>query len=278
MSTGEPAQTHTGGLTGTQLKYLAAFFMVIDHIGMLFHPMASFLPPEDLRYDLFRYLGRLAFPIFAFFVAEGCRKTRCWSSYVKRLFFFTLLTQIPLYIVMPRDGFSIMTTFFLAVLAIGCIRILRAKGHPAAAFLAGAACIILAQLLHGDYGWVGALTVVSLYLCGEDRSRQFRVLAACLCLYYLGGVIWDWWLSSALELLAVGSFGAIWSTLNGRMSSFCSFALPHAMLMAICSCAALIPLSRYDGRRGNGSRWFFYWFYPLHLLFLYGASLLLARS
>ena len=38
---------------------------------------------------------------------------------------------------------------------------------------------------------------------------------------------------------------------------------------------ALLPLSRYNGLRGNGSRWCFYWFYPGHLVVLYALSMLI---
>ena len=40
--------TASRGLTATQLKYFAAVFMVIDHIGMIFTPMAPFFPADYL--------------------------------------------------------------------------------------------------------------------------------------------------------------------------------------------------------------------------------------
>ena len=114
-------------MTATQLKYLAAVFMVIDHVGMLFEPLSGLFPRDSLWYYAFRYVGRLAFPIFAYFVAEGCRRTHDYTAYLKRLFLFALLTQIPLYIAMPEDGRSVITTFFLASLAIGVYRV---TGRP----------------------------------------------------------------------------------------------------------------------------------------------------
>ena len=54
--------TASRGLTATQLKYFAAVFMVIDHIGMIFTPMAPFFPADSLWFYAFRYLGRLALP------------------------------------------------------------------------------------------------------------------------------------------------------------------------------------------------------------------------
>jgi hypothetical protein len=48
------------------LKIVACICMTIDHIGELFFPEVS----------IFKIIGRLAFPLFAFFIAEGCKYTR----------------------------------------------------------------------------------------------------------------------------------------------------------------------------------------------------------
>ena len=55
-----------GFLSGSTLKILACLFMVIDHVGLTFFP----------EHDIFRILGRLAFPLFAFFIAEGSRYSK----------------------------------------------------------------------------------------------------------------------------------------------------------------------------------------------------------
>ncbi len=53
-------------LTKNQLKILAMVCMTIDHIGAAFFPQAVWL----------RVIGRLAFPLFSYCIAEGCRYTR----------------------------------------------------------------------------------------------------------------------------------------------------------------------------------------------------------
>ena len=263
----------TGGLSATQLKYLAAFFMVVDHVGMLFSPMAPFFPPDSLWFYLFRYVGRLAFPIFAFFVAEGCRRTHHYGAYLKRLFLFALLTQVPLYLFMRESGRSVITTFFLAALAIWSYRHLESAGHPGIGVLAGGVCVLLAQPLHGDYGWIGALTVVILYFCGENRRLQLRMLAVCLLCYYLVGHLWTYWGTSP-SLLPTEGLACFLTEAGKRIPYFQHFYLPYSLLMAGFSCLSLLFLARYNGQRGNGSRWFFYWFYPLHLVVLWVLSLL----
>ena len=53
-------------ISGNQLKILAAIFMVIDHVGLMFFPSMI----------IFRCIGRLSMPIFAFMISEGARYTR----------------------------------------------------------------------------------------------------------------------------------------------------------------------------------------------------------
>ena len=60
------------GLTNNQLKIIAMVSMALDHIGLLFFP--------DVM--LFRALGRIAFPIFAYMIAEGCRYTKNRAKYL----------------------------------------------------------------------------------------------------------------------------------------------------------------------------------------------------
>ena len=77
--------TVSRGLTATQLKYFAAVFMVIDHIGMIFPPMAPFFPADSLWFYAFRYLGRLAFPIFCYCLTVGLMYTHDIRRYLGRL-------------------------------------------------------------------------------------------------------------------------------------------------------------------------------------------------
>ena len=78
-------EAHRYGLSAAALKYLAALFMLVDHIGMVFPTMLTELGLPTWADGLPRLIGRLAFPIFAYFVAEGCRRTRFFHRYLIRL-------------------------------------------------------------------------------------------------------------------------------------------------------------------------------------------------
>ena len=108
------------GLNGFQLKIIACIAMVIDHVGAVFYP----------HMEIFRIIGRLAFPIFAFFIAEGFFHTRSVKKYLARLGACAVVFQIPdwfsrIYSAVfnvPGFGvnykFNIFATLFFGLLAI----------------------------------------------------------------------------------------------------------------------------------------------------------------
>lgn len=254
-------------MTATQLKYLAAALMVVDHVGMLFEPLLPFFPPGDLRTELLRFLGRIVFPIFAFFAAEGCRKTGHFRRYLLRLGLFGSVTHIVAFVSTGGRSGSVIATFFLAALGVWLYRLLRERGRPPlSALLPAAVLALVGQLAHVDYGLAGVLTVVALYLCGEDRRRQFLCLGCAMAVMYL--------LYYPAEVFV--SYG-MWRGFHAYLPWILRFYLPYSLICTLCALAALVPLSRYNGERGNGNRWFFYWFYPVHMAALYGLSMLLGN-
>ena len=81
------------------LKIIAIITMFIDHIGYIF---------SNGKISYFNYIGRLAFPIFAFQISEGYLHTKNLKKYFLRLFLFALISQIPfmLYEKIITDKFS----------------------------------------------------------------------------------------------------------------------------------------------------------------------------
>ena len=218
-----------GKLTSNQLKLLAMLTMTLDHIGVQLSPGILWL----------RIVGRLAFPIYAYMIAEGCAHTRNRRKYLLQMAGLALLCQLVYFFAMGSLFQCILVTFTLSILLIYACdtgsRPLTALALLGVAFVT----VALPRLLPGtdfaiDYGFFGVLVPVAAYL-GETRRKKLLFTAGALVVlaWLVGGIQWY-------------------------------------------SLAALLPLALYGGQRGKRRmKWLFYLYYPLHLAAIYGISLLL---
>ena len=96
-------------MSSFKLKMIAITTMLIDHIGVILFPNILWL----------RLIGRLAFPLFAFFITEGFRKTSNLKKYLQRLFILALISQLPYWTALGMDaGLNIFFTLTLGLLAL----------------------------------------------------------------------------------------------------------------------------------------------------------------
>ena len=215
------------GLTGNQLKIIAMIAMTCDHVGLQLLP----------QFPILRVIGRLALPVYAYMIAEGCRHTRDRRKYLLRLASLAALCQIVYFVAMGSLYQCILVTFSLSVCLICLADDWRRGKHWRFFGALGVVfflCVVLPELWQGtdfaiDYGLPGVLLPLFIYL-GSMKG-----------------------LSLGLVLLALSTGGTQW------------FAL-----------AALPLLMRYNGQRGTANIGrLFYWYYPAHLVVIYGLSLLL---
>ena len=104
----EVKESSRGGLSGNALKIIAAITMLIDHVGIMFFPGVA----------IFRIIGRLSFPIFAFMIAEGCRYTRNKLRYFAGIFTLATLCQLVYFIYNGDTYMSVLVTFSLSILTV----------------------------------------------------------------------------------------------------------------------------------------------------------------
>lgn len=218
MSSSDPL-TFGRGFSGFDLKCIAVFSMLVDHIGAFLYPSQVWM----------RYVGRLAFPIFGFLIVEGYVHTKDLKKYMGRLFLFALISEIPCDLArfdtpVYKDSQNIFFTLLLALVCIHILQTLREHPFPACALLA-AVGILTSYVVKPDYGLGGIAMILCFYLFRTRRPWQFVSVAAVNFCYY-GGI------QSA----------------------------------AVC---ALIPIGLYSGKKGPSAKYFFYVFYPVHLLLLY---------
>lgn len=222
-------------LTANQLKILALIAMTLDHIGLLM--MHGFVP--------FRIFGRLAFPIFAFQIAEGCRYTHHRLRYLLQIFTLGILCQIVLYLTDGSLYQGVLITFSLSILTIYAIGWAKSRSSvlcwavPAIAVLfVFLLCEYLPQHTSTDfridYGFAGAMLPVLVSLSVKRRYQLLLTAAGLICLS-LTMIFWQW---------------------------YCLLAL--------------IPLALYSGKKGRCNlKYLFYIYYPLHLAVIYLIAALL---
>lgn len=209
------------GLGQEGLKILACVTMLIDHIGVVLLP-----------WNVLRVIGRLAFPIYCFLLAEGIHHTHDSKKYGLRLLFGVLLAEIPFDLLffghLTWAHSSVMVTLFLGFLYGMSSRQVRQLGHKILLVLP---FMILADLLSADYGGWGVAMMAMFMLTREHPKKHLiQIVALILLCWMIGGI--------SIQLFAV---------------------------------VALIPIFCYSGRKCASIRWVqwaFYMFYPVHLVVL----------
>lgn len=226
------------GLDGGVLKGIAAALMLTDHVGAILLPEVPVL----------RCVGRLAFPIFAFFIAEGYAHTRNFGRYFRRLAILAVVSEIPFNLengaVFDLTRQNVLFTFCLALLTLRGLEALgreRGFGRWSGCGLVLAAGFAAGELLRTDYGGWGVVTVALLYLCRDGKYAKLWLLLAMAAVNGLG-----------MGSLTMPVFGG-------------------EMPIQIFAVAALPVIWLYNGQAGpKGLRRAFYVFYPAHLLVLEG--------
>lgn len=225
-------------VTAWTLKWIAILSMMTDHFACVF------LQEETRLYEFLRLLGRIAFPIYAFLLTEGFLHTTNVKKYLKRLFLFALLSEIPFNLAFYGNPFYPERQNVFFTLGIGLLGMfLLKKTHKPQEkedfmdtflkfFLISGSCCIAAYLLHADYGVIGVLSILTLYL---SRTRlQLKNTPAYLM----------------------------------ECGILCMISLSEAFAMIMTPI-----LEAYDGNQGRkGNRWFFYVFYPAHLFLFWMIS------
>ena len=222
-----------GGLSAAALRNFAMVFMLLDHLWATIIPGNMWLT----------YVGRLAFPIFAFQIAEGYRHTHDLKAYKKRLLIFGLISEIPFNFMTGGAAINpfhqnVMFTFILGLLAIEQFEKIRVNPKEWKSFLKLLGIYLLAVITFVDYGGLGVLTVLGFHIFRRQKWAQFAFMLFLNQIWFKG-------LGIPLNLFGVEIFF--------KTQAFSLLALPLIWL--------------YNGEKGKGVN-IGYWFYPLHMLVL----------
>lgn len=223
------------------LKIIACITMFIDHIGYaIFNGNASF----------FNYIGRFAFPIFAFQISEGYSHTRNIYKYLLRMFIFALISQVPFMlfhsIINDEFALNVLFTFFLSIVVIFVYDKFNKVAGIAVALLFG----IISKILNCDYGFYGVCITFLFYVCRKNKILLATSFIIATVIKYL------------ISILHFYSYG----------SSILVEAFKYYLPYAICTILPISVILLYNKKKGPVCKYLFYLFYPLHMLLVYAIS------
>lgn len=185
-------------MSGSTLKLIACIVMLIDH-------MAAFLPGEFMGIQdplfmigektvtsrmLMHYIGRSAFPIFAFLITEGFIHTHDRKRYTINLLIFALISELPWNL--ARCGeltFHRQNVFFTLLLGyLGLWAMESFRNDRKRSMMMLGTLFIASLLLRADYGIFGFGFILLLYLLRDNRFLMAVVGTCVLPSRWIGGL------------------------------------------------------------------------------------------
>lgn len=233
------------GLSAYQLKMIAIIAMLIDHIAWAFVPTGTFLG------QFMHMIGRITAPIMCYFIAEGFHHTRNVKRYALRLGIFALISHIPFnYFMKGRLPFSSahgfpfdFQTSVIYTLFLGLISLMVWESEKIGQRMKRVLIFLICMLASfGDWSFIAVLWILFFHIYRDKFKEQMRIFS----------------------LIVIPLIISPFLTLATGNKDWYKQIFQTGLLLAI-------PLlAQYNGEPGGGknSKWFFYIFYPLHLLLL----------
>lgn len=227
-------------LSSMGLKYIAVLSMLVDHFGAAFFVIYTsyydgseqFPWADEFYYYVLRGIGRTAFPIFCFVLVEGFFYTRSKLRHTILLFLFALLSEIPFDLALRDELWAVKSQNVFWTLLIGFVAI-----------------------------W--AIETIRKSEKGDVVFRTSFSVAIGMCSMLLAEFLkTDYSAYGVLLILVLYVFHAnrVYACIAGFLCMIWEFwCFPGFLCMYL-----------YNGKRGKGPKYFFYVFYPLHLVLLYG--------
>lgn len=216
------------------LKIIAIISMSFDHVGYLIMGGSSW----------FNYIGRFAFPIFAFQISEGYLHTKDVYKYLFRLFIFAIISQIPFMLFQYSMGINLsLNVFFTLLFGLLAIYIYDKLKYKFLGILCAFILGVISKICSFDYGFYGIAIIFIFYL--------FRNNKLAMCLSFVITVL----LKTLYRIYMYGF----------RVSYIYSSLFVIGALFFICL---------YNGKKGRNIKYLLYFFYPVHLFLIYLISLI----
>lgn len=217
------------GLSNSSIKVLAAFFMLLDHAGVML-----FSNEPEVFWAL-RIAGRVSFPMFAFLAAEGIFHSRNRTLYALRLLLFAFMTEIPYNMAIWNSYFAfgncnVLFTLFFAVAPFAIKDLIKNKKISTAVFVVSLPVFCLAAVKFGaDYDFKGVLIIWIFYFLRDIRLASFAAVGALILIFHFSSV--QVYSVLALPVLALTDGRKGWIQKPWQKMIFYAFYPAHFVLL-----------------------------------------------
>ena len=253
-------------MTTFTIKTIASAAMLLDHVFAVF-------PSSFPRY--FNYIGRFAFPVYAFMTAQGCKHTKNINRYLLRLGIFALISEV-FFDAAFMSGVSFVdntNVFYTLFFGVACVAIyeklkikLTASGSERELtnkpfrriipVLPMIPIVSAGRILNTDYGMSGIIIILIFYFAKPETGITRAAAAAgfVICKY------------GYLCIFALFRERGIYLPYLGQRIPF---SAPGAGLYCFLFALISVPvIFLYNGKQGPKLKWSFYAFYPVHIAVL----------
>lgn len=215
-------------MTSFLLKVIAFICMVCDHLGKSIF----------IEFKFLRYIGHLAFPIFCFQLVQGYLYTGNKIKFMKRLFMFALISQVPFCLFMRNVYvFNVMFTLLFGIIAIAVYDMVnKILGIFSLVLL----CFV-AQFLNFDYGAFGVIIIFAFYIFRNNKIYMSLIFIVLVILNY---------------------------SFNYKIPIKYLFYSNGMLPYVVFTCFSLVPILLYNNKKGRDTKYLFYILYPLHFIIL----------
>lgn len=224
-------------LNANQLKIIAMTAMTIDHLASVLWPGYG----RQWWLLLIHVIGRLAAPIFWYFIAEGYHYTHDKRKYASRLLLFALVSHFAYNFCFGIPFVPFKTTVFNQTSVIWSL-------------LWG----LIALMVMDKETWKDwQKTIVLLIICAVSFCSDWSCIAV-MAIVHIGQHRGDFRKQMTGMMLWVAMYAAVYAI----------FIDPVYGVMQMFTCLTIPLLAQYNGQKGTwkGMKWFFYIYYPLHLV------------
>lgn len=227
------------GLNRDFIKCIAMFTMLLNHIAH------TLLDAQTLLYDVFIGVGYFTAITMCYFLVEGYEYTRSKRKYALRLLVFALLTQVQYMLAFGVVMFNMLFTLLFCFLILYVLDNMRDKWYKIPLVV-----LLFIMTLFSDWALMAPVFTLLFRWSKKDRKK--------LVFSYIISVLLFIFMNLPAYLLEV-SIGP---------------ALLHSVLDSLSLVASgLTILFLYNGKKSQSApgffKWFFYIFYPGHILVLY---------